>query len=165
LNIRYLNGEFQNEDSIKFTDTLRYTTPEGKVVYGGGGIMPDIFVPFDTVGVTDYLLNVRNKGLIYKFALNYSDKNRKKLEKLTKPEEFTRYLKSREVLTQFISFAKDEGVSPDRQEINVSLEILETQLYAYIARNIIDNKGFYPIIQHIDNTLQRAIEVLSENQD
>jgi carboxyl-terminal processing protease len=103
--------------------------------------------------------------LIYKFALNYSDKNRKKLEKLTKPEEFTRYLKSREVLTQFISFAKDEGVSPDRQEINVSLEILETQLYAYIARNIIDNKGFYPIIQHIDNTLQRAIEVLSENQD
>ena len=163
LNIRYLNGEFQNEDSIKFSDTLKYITPKGKEVYGGGGIMPDIFVPFDTVGVTDYLLNVRNKGLIYRFALNYSDMNRKKLEKLSEPEDFIRYLKPRKVLNQFILFAEDEGVAPNRQEINTSKEILEIQLYAYIARNIIDNKGFYPILQQIDNTLQKALEVLSEN--
>lgn len=125
--------------------------------------MPDIFVPFDTVGVTDYLLNVRNKGLIYRFALNYSDMNRKKLEKLTEPEDLTRYLKTRKVLNQFILFAEDEGVASDQQQIITSKEILETQLYAYIARNIIDNKGFYPILQQIDNTLQKAIEVLSEN--
>jgi carboxyl-terminal processing protease len=163
LNIRYLNGEFENEDSIKFADTLKYITPKGKVVYGGGGIMPDIFVPFDTIGITDYLLNIRNKGLLYKFALNYSDKYRSRLEKLTEPEDFVKYLKARKVLSQFVTFTKNEGVIPDHRELAASREILETQLYAYIARNIIDNKGFYPILQHIDNTLQRAIEELSEN--
>ena len=89
--------------------------------------------------------------------------NRKKLEKLTEPEDLTRYLKTRKVLNQFILFAEDEGVASDQQQIITSKEILETQLYAYIARNIIDNKGFYPILQQIDNTLQKAIEVLSEN--
>ncbi|MBN2213898.1 MAG: S41 family peptidase [Bacteroidales bacterium] len=163
LNIRYLNGELENEDSIKFSDTLKYYTPEGKVVYGGGGIMPDIFVPFDTTGVTEYLVNVRNKGLIYKYALNYSDENRTKLEKLTEPDDFVKYLKAKNILSKFVAFAKNEGVIPEQQEIATSAEILETQLYAYIARNIIDNKGFYPIMQHIDNTLQKAIEVLSEN--
>lgn len=163
LNFRYLNGELENEDSIKFSDSLKYVTPKGKVVYGGGGIMPDIFIPFDTAGITEYLMNVRNKGLIYKYALDYSDENRTELEKLTGPEDFVKYLKSRNVLSRFVSFAKDEGVIPVPQEIDTSREILETQLYAYIARNIIDNKGFYPILQHIDNTLQKAIEVLSED--
>jgi carboxyl-terminal processing protease len=163
LNIRYMNGEFQYKDSIKFSDTVKYITPKGKILYGGGGIMPDIFVPFDTAGVTDYLLNVRNKGLIYKFALDYSDNNRKNLEKIIKPEDFVRYLKSKNILTQFISFAKAEGVAPNQKEINTSREILEVQLYAYIARNIIDNKGFYPILQQIDNTFKKAIEALSED--
>jgi carboxyl-terminal processing protease len=163
LNIRYMNGEFQYKDSIKFSDTVKYITPKGKILYGGGGIMPDIFVPFDTAGVTDYLLNVRNKGLIYKFALDYSDNNRKNLEKIIKPEDFVRYLKSKNILTQFVSFAKAEGVAPNQKEINTSREILEVQLYAYIARNIIDNKGFYPILQQIDNTFKKAIEALSED--
>jgi carboxyl-terminal processing protease len=163
LNLRYLNGELENEDSIKFSDSLKYVTPKGKVVYGGGGIMPDIFVPFDTAGITEYLLNVRNKGLIYKYALDYSDENRSQLEKLNSPDDFVKYLKSRDVLSRFVSYAKDEGITPVSQEIDTSREILETQLYAYIARNIIDNKGFYPILQHIDNTLQKAIEILSED--
>ena len=161
LNARYFNGEFENKDSIKFNDSLKYTTPKGKVLYGGGGIMPDIFVPYDTIGLTNYLIEVRNKGLLYKYALDYADLNRKKLEKLEKPEEFIKYLRKNNILKKFIAFAEKEGVKAIEKEINISREFLEIQLCAFIARNIIDNKGFYPIIQHIDNTLQTAIDTLS----
>ena len=88
LNVRYLNGEMESSDSIKFADSLKYTTPGGKVVYGGGGIMPDIFVPLDTTGISDYYIEIRNKGLLYRFALDYSDANRKELSRLKTPQEF-----------------------------------------------------------------------------
>ncbi|MFO7657731.1 MAG: S41 family peptidase [Bacteroidales bacterium] len=161
LNTRYFNGEFQYKDSIRFTDTVKYVTPKGKILFGGGGIMPDIFVPFDTAGVTDYLIQVRNKGLIYKFALDYADLNRAKLEKLQSAKDYVKYLTARNILNQFVDYAATEGVKPDQEEIAVSEKILENHLCAYIARNIIDNKGFYPIIQDIDNALQKAIGELS----
>ena len=82
LSTRYLHGEFSEVDSIKFNDSLKYTTPEGKTVYGGGGIMPDLFIPIDTAGVTNYLVAVRNRGLIYRFALEYSDQHRKSFDQL-----------------------------------------------------------------------------------
>lgn len=162
LKIRYYNGELQNKDSIKFSDTIKYISPKGKILYGGGGIMPDIFVPYDTIGVTSYLIEVRNKGLIYKFSLDYSDVHRKELEKLKGPEDYIKHLIRKDILKQFVSYAEKEGVSARQKEISISKEILENQLCASIARNIIDNKGFYPIIQHIDITVQRAIEALSE---
>ena len=163
LNMRYLNGELENKDSIKFADSLKYLTPKGKVVYGGGGIMPDIFVPFDTAGITNYLINIRNKGLIYKFALRYADNERKALEKFTEPEDFVKYLEGKNILKEFVVFAKNEGVIPAKDEIATSKKIIETQIEAYIARDIIDNKGFYPILLRIDNTLQRAVKALSED--
>ena len=163
LNNRYVRGEFTVEDSIHLNDSLKYRTPGGKIVFGGGGIMPDIFVPIDTTGVTDYLINVRNRGLLYSFALKYADDNRVFLEKLQNPEEFIQYLNNRNVLTDFISYARDKGVSEVYSEIKISEEILKVQLYANITRNILDNKGFYPIIKSIDNTLQKAITVIENN--
>ena len=157
INNRYLNGEFESKDSIHFDDSLRYTTPKGKVVYGGGGIMPDIFVPIDTSGVTDYLIHIRNKGLIYRFALRFADNHRNKLEQNSTPEGIVNYLDKSKVLAQFKKYVRQEGISSTQSEIKRSEEILRIQLYAYIARNIIDNNGFYPIIEEIDNTLQRAI--------
>jgi len=160
LNNRYIRGEFTVEDSIHLNDSLKYRTPGGKIVFGGGGIMPDIFVPIDTTGVTNYLMDVRNRGLIYSFALKYADDNRTTLEQLVSPEEFVKLLDKRNVLDAFIKYAASKGVPAVHSEIRTSEEILKIQLYAYIARNIIDNKGFYPIIKNIDNTLQEAVKVL-----
>ncbi len=110
INDRYMHGELQNADSNKFSDSLKFVTPGGKIVYGGGGIMPDIFVPIDTLGVSDYYLDVRNQGLLYRFSLNYSDDNRKVLSTLKTPGEFVKYLENQNVLRKFIAFAEKQGV-------------------------------------------------------
>lgn len=162
LTTRYMHGELTYKDSIHFNDSLKFTTPKGKIVYGGGGIMPDIFVPFDTSGVTEYFFNVRNKGLLYRFCLEYSDKDRKNLQKINNPDDFIDYVNRKNVLAKFISFAEREGIAPDYADIKVSKELLTIQLSAYISRNIMDNYGFYPIVHKIDNTLLKAVEEFSE---
>ena len=124
--------------------------------------MPDVFIPIDTVGVTDYLVNVRNRGLIYRFALQYTEQNRKELEKTTNLVEINSYLDKKNAFNQFIAFASQNNVPPNKKEIAVSKKILKTQLYAYIIRNIFDNQGYYPAIEPIDNTLLKAIDILSE---
>jgi carboxyl-terminal processing protease len=162
LNDRYMHGELISADSNKFNDSLKFTTKSGKTVYGGGGIMPDIFVPIDTIGVTDYFIDVRNQGLIYRYSLKYADENRKLLSTLRTPQEFENILEKQNVLRKFVAFAAKEGIKEVPGEIKTSEKILKVQLYAYIARNFLDNDGFFPIIQDIDNTLLKSIEVLSE---
>ena len=162
LNTRYMNGELENADSNKFNDSLKYTTTGGKTVYGGGGIMPDIFVPIDTIGVTDYFINVRNQGLIYRYSLKYADENRGSLSVLKTPAEFVNTLEKQNVLRKFIVFAAQEGIKEVPKDIKTSEKILKVQLYAYIARNFLDNEGFFPIIQDIDKPLLRSVEVLSQ---
>lgn len=159
---RYIHGELSSRDSIHFADSLKFITPGGKVVYGGGGIMPDIFVPIDTVGVTAYFNRVRSLGLIYRFAFAYSDKHREQLNGFTKAEEIDDYLSDQNLLGQFISYAGEKGVKPDYKQIKESQDLILIQLKAYIARNIIDNNGFYPIIQKIDNTLEIAIDTIKQ---
>jgi carboxyl-terminal processing protease len=162
LNARYLHGELENADSNKFADSLKFITPGGKTVYGGGGIMPDIFVPIDTLGVTEYFIDVRNQGLIYRYSLKYADENRIQLTGLKTPGEFVKYLDKQGILRKFVAFAAKEGVREVPSDIKTSEKILKVQLYAYIARNLLDNDGFYPIIQEIDNTLLKAVDTLSE---
>jgi carboxyl-terminal processing protease len=161
---RFDRGEFIFADSIKFADSLKYTTPGGNIVYGGGGIMPDIFVPFDTIGVTPYLNQVRNRGLIYRYAFKYTDSNRAILSTFTNYREISAYLDRQDLLMKFVDFAESNGVKKDVEEIIVSEKIILTQLKAYIARNIIDNPGYYPIIQEIDQTLQKGIEILASEK-
>jgi carboxyl-terminal processing protease len=158
LNSRYVHGELENADSNKFADSLKFVTPAGKIVYGGGGIMPDVFVPMDTSGISGYYLDIRNQGLIYRFSLNYSDENRKVLSELKSPQEFLKYLNGQNILRKFITFAAREGVKERPKDIKVSEKILRVQLNAYIARNFLDNEGFFPIIQELDNTLTRALD-------
>lgn len=158
---RFRHGEYSNKDSIEFADSLKYITDEGKVVYGGGGIMPDIFVPLDTTLVSKYYEEVRNKGLIYKFAFDYVDKYRSELQVHTNYVDLSKHLAKQSILDKFIKYASGEGVKPDWKGINESKKYLTVQLKAYIARNILDNEGFYPIIKDIDQTLQKAIEVMT----
>ena len=149
-------------DSIHFIDSLKYTTPSGRTVYGGGGIMPDYFVPYDTSGITPFFLKINAAGLIYKFALSYSDLHREELFAFNKVEELADYLDSQDVLGSFKTHIISMGFNPSAFEWKDSRLIIRTQLKAYIARNFMDNEGFYPIIQAIDNTLNKAIEVLKD---
>lgn len=164
LNSRILNGELISADSNKFNDSLKYVTGGGKTVYGGGGIMPDIFVPVDTVGISEYYLQVYNKGLIYKYSLKYADENRSTLSQLRTPDEFKEVLEKQDVLRKFVSFAQKEGVKENPVDIKTSSKVLKVQLYAYITRNFLDNDGFFPIIEDLDNTLTVAVDALSELQ-
>jgi carboxyl-terminal processing protease len=160
INARYMHGELQNADSNKFADSLKFVTPGGKTVYGGGGIMPDVFVPIDTLGISEYYLDVRNQGLLYRFSLNYADENRKALTALKTSADFVNYLDKQNILAKFVVFAGKQGVKEKSKDLRISGKILKVQLNAYIARNFLDNDGFYPIIQEIDNTLDKAIESL-----
>ncbi len=160
LNTRYTHGEFEVSDSIHFADSLKFTTPGGKIVYGGGGIMPDKFVPVDTNGISPYFLKVRS--IIYRFALKYTETNREILKKYTESGEMEKYLNKQALLDQFVQFATSNGIKKDPAGLKISGDIIHTQLKAYIARNILDNKGFYPIWEEIDTTLKYAIEFLKK---
>lgn len=156
-----MHGEFVSADSIQFSDSLKYVTPGGKIVYGGGGLMPDVFVPVDTSGITNYYNRVRSLGLIYRFAFKYTDLHRKEMKDMTNAEEISLYLDNQNIKADFIAYASSKGVKPDYKQIRESEEVILTQVKAYIARNMIDNIGFYPIIRSIDHTLQVAIDTLS----
>jgi len=163
LNERFLRGEHEIPDSIQFADSLKFTTPGGRIVYGGGGIMPDIFVPADTSGFSSYFMKVRNTSLIYRFALKFTEKNRETMKKYQTAAEIERYLDNQPVMDQFIRFAAAAGVPADLEGIRISGDIIRIQIKSYIARNMIDNKGFYPIWEKIDTTLKYAIEFLKKD--
>jgi carboxyl-terminal processing protease len=152
--------EYEVKDSIHFSDSLKFVTPGGRIVYGGGGIMPDKFVPVDTSGISPYFVKVRS--LIYRFALKYSDDNRKLLKSFTEPGEMEKFLDRQALLDQFAKFAADNGTRRDTEGLKISGNVIHTQLKAYIARNILDNKGFYPIWEEIDTTLKYAIDFLEK---
>lgn len=160
LGSRYEHGEFFEKDSIHLPDSLKYTTPGGNTVYGGGGIMPNIFIPQDTIGVSPYYTKITHKGLIYKFAFTYADKNREKLKTYNDVASLEKYLDTQDLLAQLVDYASRNGVEKNDAEINKSTQIIHTQLKANIARNILDNEGYYPIISRIDRTLQKCIEIL-----
>lgn len=162
---RRLNGELEVADSNKFADSLKYFTPGGNIVYGGGGIMPDLFVPIDTTGISDYYIEIRNKNILNRFTLQYSDENRHVLSGYSRPEDFVAYLDKQNVFRKFIAYAARENVTGSIRDINTSRKILTVQLYAYIARNFIDDQGFYPIILEIDSTLQEAVETFKDQDE
>ena len=158
---RWTRGEYEHEDSIKFDDSQKFVTPGGKTVYGGGGIMPDVFVPVDTSGASMYYNKVRSLGLMYRFAFYYTDIHRSSLDQFTTARDIEGYLDGQDLLPQFVTYAKEKGVPPDNKDIRTSELVLKKTIKAYVARNIIDNAGFYPIIADIDRTLKVAIDTLS----
>ena len=161
LNNRYLSGEeFVQSDSISYPDSLKFTTLGGKVVYGGGGIMPDKFIPLDTTGASSYFIKIRNAGLIYRYALKFTEDNRLVLKEYTDADELKKYLDKEALLDKFVKYAATNGIPKDTKGLKVSGDIIAVQLEAYVARNILDNKGFYPIWESIDTTLKYAVEFL-----
>lgn len=161
--IRYRNNEFFSADSIHFADSLKRTTPGGKVVYGGGGIMPDIFIPADTTDVTKYFLEVVGRNILYRYTIEYADRHREALNAVTSLDDLQRLLDSDTGLVEdFVRYAARQGVAPRRADIARSRKLIEAQLRAYIGRNTpLEDNGFYANIYPVDNVVMRAIEVLS----
>lgn len=159
---RYQHDEMFSADSIHFADSLKYTTESGRVVYGGGGIMPDIFVPVDTTDMTPYFREVAGRSILYKFTLEFSDRYRGQLNKIRSLEELDRFFdRQPNLLNEFVSYAAKADVAPKPAEIERSKAILLAQLKAYIGRNTeLEDNAFYHEIQGIDNVIARSIEVL-----
>ncbi len=162
---RYKNNELFSVDSVHFADSLKFTTPKGKIVYGGGGIMPDIFVPADTTDVTPYFVEVTGRSILYRYTIEYSDKHRDKLSAVKTKEDLQRMLDGdKRLVEDFIAYASSKGVKPKWGDIKRSRHLIEAQLRAYIGRNtVLDENGFYMNIYPIDVTILRAIEELKKH--
>jgi carboxyl-terminal processing protease len=162
---RYENGELQVRDSIHFNDSLKYVTPEGKVVYGGGGIMPDVFIPLEKDKKWIYYNKLATKGLIFKYAFEYTDRNRKQLKKYDTFEKFdSEFEIDNSFFNKFLKYAEDKGVMTDTDGLEYSSDRIKILLKAYIARNLFDDKGFYPIYLRIDDAFNKSLEIFSEEK-
>lgn len=161
---RFEHGEFDTKDSIQVADSLKFKTLKGRTVYGGGGIMPDIFVPRDTLQYSPYLTKVVNYGYTYQFAFQYTDKNRTKLSKFKNWQEMDQFLTSQNLLSEFVAFAASKGVPANQREINVSKNLLLTQIKSYIVRNMIGDSNFYPLLNREDETVKKALEAIKKEK-
>lgn len=160
---RYNNNEFFSQDSIHFADSLKFTTPAGKTVYGGGGIMPDLFVPMDTTDITKYYIEVTGRNILYRYTIEYADAHREALNGVRSLGELTALLDAdKGLFDDFVRYAARKGVKPVPSEIARSRKIMEAQLRAYIGRNTpLEDDGFYYNIFPVDNVVQEALRLLA----
>lgn len=161
---REQKGELTNKDSIHFNDSLKYSTLlKKRVVYGGGGIMPDVFVPLDTTWYTKYYGNISRKGVFQQFVVSYVDQNRSKLE--AKYPSFDKYNKefqvTEELQNEFVDFAKKMGVEPNKEEYQKSSKEINAIVKGLIAQKLWDTSEYFQVINSTDETLKKALEVLN----
>lgn len=162
---RYQGGELSSTDSIRFVDSLKYTTPGGHIVYGGGGIMPDVFVPIDTSGTSEFYLQANGNGWITQFAYDYVDNNRQALKQYTTFDAYKKSFVIHEDLYQkFVAYAVKNGVKKDEKGTRTSEKVIRLQLKALIARQIWKNDGFYPVIHEQDKGIAKALELMETNK-
>lgn len=162
---RYNNGEFYSADSIKLDKSKVYRTAGGRKVYGGGGIMPDIFVPEDTSAMTSYYINVSNAGLIQQFSFRMADKYRDIFRNVTGTQHALRLLPSDVALIeQFADYAQSQGVPARWYYINQSSPLLLTQIKAFMIRDLLGYNQFYEIFNSADRTIDAALDVLKSGK-
>lgn len=160
---RWERGEFMHSDSIHQDTLQRFTTTNGRVVYGGGGIMPDVFVPLDTTGYAPYYKAVTNRGLPIRFAQRYVDKHRNELTRYADWKTLDAHLRQEKLLQRFDELVRTENPEMARLPRGAKADqMLEIQLRALIVRGMLDNAGYYPIIQELDNELQKALELVAQ---
>jgi carboxyl-terminal processing protease len=157
---RVLSGEMENPDSIHFADSLKFKTPGGKTVYGGGGIMPDIYVPVGKDTLYKYFNLLANKGLIYQYAFDYTDKNRRILNYRSYDEFNRKFQVTPSMYSDFINTTLKSGIKRVGKDLTASDVRIKVLIKAYIGRNILDNPGFYPLLNSIDETFLKAVSTL-----
>lgn len=161
---RYEHGEFFSQDSIKQNENERYYTGLGRTVYGGGGIMPDVFVPQDTTGITSYLSVVINRGLNLLFTFQYTDDNRKKLSQYKTEKELLGYLSQQGIVEQFIRFADSKGVKRRNILIQKSYKLLEKNIYGNIIYNMLGLEAYIKFFNKTDLTVNKGVELLEKGE-
>lgn len=160
---RYQSGEMMNADSIKVNDSLKYETRAGRTVYGGGGIIPDVFVPLDTTHYTDYLGKCNRQSYQVKYANQVADRNRARLREIHDLPSLERFLDRLDLKNGFIGYTTSQGVAPTDEEWSVSGDVILTQVKALIGRNTpMNDEAFYPIYLRIDNVMDEVMKK-SEN--
>lgn len=159
---RFEHGEFYSADSVHFADTTIYRTKGGRVVHGGGGIMPDVFVGRDTTLNTPWYNQCVNLAYTYQFAYQYTDAHRKELNKYKDWQSLEKYLLKQNILNEFVAFAQEKGVEPKEDEIAKSKPLMIRLLNAYITRDILGDDGFFPLFERDDEITKVAVEQLSK---
>jgi carboxyl-terminal processing protease len=154
---RYQHGELMHADSIHENDSLKYTTPKGKIVYGGGGITPDVFIPLDTAGRNSYLTELVVKGILNQFGFDYADKNRKSLSGMDMKKFRSTFIIDEKIMNEFVAYSEKLGVKANPHEAEVSKALIKNLIKASIARQIWGNDGFYPILNEEDKMILKAI--------
>lgn len=161
---RYEHGEFFTQDSIKQDESIAYQTRNGRTVYGGGGIMPDIFVPQDTTGYTSYYAAVAKMGLFTRFPFEYTDKNRQHLSQYTTMEELLHHLKRQNLLEEFVKHATSKGIKRRNNLIAQSQTLMEEILYGNIIYNVLGMEEYVKYLNLTDPVVLKAVEVLDKGE-
>ncbi len=165
LSLRYQHGELYSADSIKFNDTLKYKTDAGRIVYGGGGIMPDIFVPLDTSMSSKYYDELRRAGVLNDFTLSYVDEHRAEL--LAKYPDVFAFKKdfdmNADFMAKFTDYADKKKVKKDDAGYKTSEELIKTQLKALIARDLWNTNAYFVIINDINQFYIKALKCMDDN--
>lgn len=159
---RYEHGEFFSADSIKQDETEVYHTRLGRPVYGGGGIMPDIFVPQNTTGMTSYFRMAANRGLIIRYTFDYTDQNRSTLQKYDTPEKMEAYLKGQNLLNKFAAWAEKKGLKRRNNLMMKSRRLFEMSLYGNIIYNMLGMEAYVEYLNESDKTVLKAVEILEK---
>ncbi|GEO02668.1 peptidase S41 [Adhaeribacter aerolatus] len=159
---RYERGEYFHPDSIHFVDSLKYKTNNGRIVYGGGGIMPDVFVARDTALVTNYLNQLNAKNLVREFALNYYRDHEKELKKMDFRQFRASFTITDQMLQQLVQEATALKINYKAQEFSRSKGLLKNSIKAYIARNTFGPEGSFPILHDQDEEFQQALKQLKQ---
>lgn len=162
---RYEHGELYSADSIKIDKSQIFKTVSGRIVYGGGGIVPDIFVPEDTTGITTYYRAVANLGLLQQFIYTYVDLNREQLKNVKTVDQLSRMMPSDASLTyDFVCYAHENGVPMRWYYINLSRALIARQLRALMVRDVLGDEEFYKYYNRTDRTVQQALKALNEGK-
>ena len=161
---RYARGELLDADSINFPDSLRYTTRSGKVVYGGGGIMPDIFVPMQANSYSPLFWNLSSRGIIHNFAFAFSDKNRQILKNQSK-EEIVKFTEKNATVEDLLNFAKTRGVEVTEKLNAEEYALAKKFISCYVVRNILNDQDFLELFNSDDATILKALEELEKQEN
>ncbi len=152
-----MHGELEVKDSIHFDENLKFQTVGGRTVYGGGGIMPDVFVPVDTTGYSKYLGELNRSMKLYEFTFDFMDRHRAEMKGIKDYKALLDYLDRFDLVGEMVQYASRHGIKKNPKGLKTSYKIIQNNIQAYIGRHVLDDDGFYPILGMTDETLQEAL--------
>jgi len=163
LHERFISGEMENPDSIAFADTIKYYTPGGKVVYGGGGIMPDVYVALKAEEKDQLYNRLNHQNLIFQYAFDYTDKERAGLQQYKTVDDFrNNFNVDDKLFNGLLDYVKSQGMTYTSQELRDSQDKIKTLLKAYIGRNLLDDEAFFPVYHEVDKIFLVALDTIKK---